>query len=124
VRLGLLLGKVGEMNNITVNDNEVSRALSEQARRFPGRERQVIEFYQNNAQAMASLKAPLYEDKVVDFILELAKVTERAVARDDLLRDPDAEPAADAGDDKTAAPAAGDKKPAKRGAKKSAAKGK
>jgi trigger factor len=94
VRLGLLLGKVGEMNNITVNDNEVSRALSEQARRFPGRERQVIEFYQNNAQAMAGLKAPLYEDKVVAFILELAKVSERAVAREELLRDPDAETAA------------------------------
>ncbi len=122
VRLGLLLGKVGEMNNITVNDNEVSRALSEQSRRFPGRERQVVEFYQNNAQAMASLKAPLYEDKVVDFILELAKLSDRSVAREELMRDPDAEPAAAAQDDKTETPAAGEKKPAKRGAKKAVAK--
>ena len=91
IRLGLLLGRVGETNNIIISDDEVSRALTENARRFPGRERQVIEFYQSNPQAMAQLKAPLYEDKVVDFILELAKVNEREVTRDELMRDPEAE---------------------------------
>ena len=89
IRLGLLLGRVGETNNIIVNDDEVSRALTDNARRFPGRERQVIEFYQSNPQAMAQLKAPLFEDKVVDFILELAKVSERSVTRDELMQDPE-----------------------------------
>ena len=89
IRLGLLLGRVGETNNIIISDDEVSRALTENARRFPGRERQVIEYYQSNPQAMAQLKAPLYEDKVVDFILELAKVNEREVTRDELMRDPE-----------------------------------
>jgi len=91
IRLGLLLGRVGETNNIIVNDDEVSRALTENARRYPGRERQVIEFYQSNPQAMAQLKAPLFEDKVVDFILELASVSERSVTRDELMQDPEQE---------------------------------
>ena len=91
IRLGLLLGRVGETNNIIVNDDEVSRALTENARRYPGRERQVIEFHQSNPQAMAQLKAPLFEDKVVDFILELASVSERTVTRDELLQDPEQE---------------------------------
>lgn len=88
IRLGLLLGRVGETNHIVVNDDEVNRALSERARRFPGRERNLMEFYRNNPQAMAQFKAPLYENKVVDFILELAKVTEREVTREELTRDP------------------------------------
>ena len=91
IRLGLLLGRVGEMNNIIVSDDEISRALAENSRRFPGRERQVIEFYQNNPQAMAQLRAPLYEDKVVDFILELVKVSEREVTLEELMKDPESD---------------------------------
>lgn len=88
IRLGLLLGRVGETNHIVVNDDEVSRALSERARRFPGRERTLMEYYRDNPQAMAQFKAPLYENKVVDFILELATVTEREVTREELTGDP------------------------------------
>ena len=125
IRLGLLLGRVGETNNIIVNDDEVSRALTENARRFPGRERQVIEFYQSNPQAMAQLKAPLFEDKVVDFILELASVSERTVTRDELMQEPEQEEkTADADADATKKKSKPKKKAASKaaGATKSAAK--
>ncbi|HYM30779.1 MAG TPA: trigger factor [Candidatus Cybelea sp.] len=89
VRLGLLLAEVGRLNNIEVQPDEVTRAMVEQARRFPGQERKVVEYFQNSPEAMAQLRAPLFEDKVVDFIVELAKVTERKVALDELMRDPD-----------------------------------
>jgi trigger factor len=97
VRLGLLLSDVGERNNIEVRQEELNRAMAQQARRFPGQERKVIEYYQNDPQAMAQLRAPLYEDKVVDFILEMVTVTDREVPVDELLRDPDDENATDAG---------------------------
>jgi len=80
VKLGLLLSEVGRLNNIQVTSEEVSRAVGLEARRHPGREREVAEFYQRTPQAVAQLRAPLYEEKVVDFILELAKVRERKVA--------------------------------------------
>jgi trigger factor len=84
VKLGLLLSEVGRMNNITVGNDELSRAIMAEARRYPGRERQVIEFYQNTPQALAQVRAPLYEDKVVDYILELADVTERTVTPEEM----------------------------------------
>src|SRR5690606_37959105 len=65
VRLGLLLAEVGRLNNINVAPEEINRAISEEARRYPGQERRVIEFYEKNPQAVASLRAPLFEDKVV-----------------------------------------------------------
>ncbi|BBK32077.1 trigger factor [Stella humosa] len=89
VRLGLLLAEVGRLNNISVAQEEINRAISEEARRYPGQERRVIEFYEKNPQAVASLRAPLFEDKVVDHIVEQAKVSERAVPVEELLRDPD-----------------------------------
>jgi len=92
VRLGLLLSEVGRLNNIEVKPDEVSRAMLEQARRFPGQERQVMDYFQKNPQAMAELRAPIYEDKVIDFILELAQVSERETTPEELMRDPD-EPA-------------------------------
>ena len=92
VRLGLLLAEVGRMNNIQVADEEVQRAILQQATRFPGQERQVMEFYQSNPQARASVQAPLFEDKVVDFILEMAQVEDEIVAAEDLFRDENAEP--------------------------------
>lgn len=79
VKLGLLLSEVGRINNIQVSNDEVSRAVMNEARRYPGQERQVVEYYQKSPQALAQIRAPLYEDKVVDFIVELAKVTERKV---------------------------------------------
>jgi trigger factor len=87
VRLGLVLSEIGEKNKITVTDDEVGRAVIERARQMPGREKEVWDFYRNNAQALAQLRAPIYEDKVVDFILELADVTEKKVTREELLKD-------------------------------------
>jgi len=89
VRLGLVLSEIGEKNKITVTDDEVSRAVIERARSMPGREKEVWDYYRNNANALAQLRAPIYEDKVVDFILELANVTEKKVTREELLKEED-----------------------------------
>jgi len=87
VRLGLVLSEIGERNKITVTDDEVGRAVIERARQMPGREKEVWDYYRNNANALAQLRAPIYEDKVVDFILELASVAEKKVTREDLYKD-------------------------------------
>ena len=89
VRLGLLLSEIGSRNEITVTDEEVNKALIERIRQFPGQERQVYDFYRNTPEALAELRAPIYEDKVVDYILELAKVTDTPVSVEDLYADPD-----------------------------------
>jgi len=86
VRLGLLLSEVGRANAITVNQDEVNRALGEEARRHRGHEKQVVEFYRNNPGALANLRAPIFEDKVVDFITEMATVVDRTVPIADLLK--------------------------------------
>jgi trigger factor len=91
VRLGLVLSEIGEKNKITVTDDEVSRAVIERARQMPGREKEVWDYYRSNANALAQLRAPIYEDKVVDFILELANVTEKKVTREELYKDDEAE---------------------------------
>jgi trigger factor len=91
VRLGLVLSEIGEKNKITVTDDEVSRAVIERARSMPGREKEVWDYYRNNANALAQLRAPIYEDKVVDYILELANVTEKKVSREDLYKNEDAD---------------------------------
>jgi trigger factor len=87
VRLGLVLSEIGEKNKITVTDDEVGRAVIERARQMPGREKEIWDYYRNTPQALAQLRAPIYEDKVVDFILELATVTEKKVTREELLKD-------------------------------------
>jgi len=94
VRLGLVLSEIGEKNKITVTEDEVGRAVIERARQMPGREKEVWDYYRNNANALAQLRAPIYEDKVVDFILELANVTERKVSREELYKDDDVEKSA------------------------------
>jgi len=94
VRLGLVLSEIGEKNKITVTDDEVGRAVIERARQMPGREKEVWDYYRNNANALAQLRAPIYEDKVVDFILELANVTEKKVTREDLYKDDEADKSA------------------------------
>ena len=94
VRLGLVLSEIGEKNKISVTDDEVSRAVIERARQMPGREKEVWEFYRNNPNALAQLRAPIYEDKVVDFILELATVTEKKVSREELYKDDETEKSA------------------------------
>jgi trigger factor len=90
VRLGLLLAEVGRINEVEVQQDEVNNALQREASRFPGQEQQVFQFYQNNPQALAQLRAPIFEDKVVDFIAELAEVTEREVSADDLRAEEEA----------------------------------
>lgn len=90
VRLGLILSDIGTENKITVEQNELQQALFAQVRRFPGQEREVFEFFQKNPQAMEQLRAPLFEDKVVDFILQLATVTDVPVSKEELFKeDPD-----------------------------------
>jgi trigger factor len=95
VRLGLLLAEIGRQNNIQITPEEMNRAMSAEAQRYPGQEKQVIEFFQNNVQARDSLRAPLFEDKTVDYIFELAKVSERPGTREELSADPDDEAGAD-----------------------------
>ena len=95
IRLGLLLSEIGRVNNLTVSQDDLNRAMAEQAQRFPGQETQVMQFYQENPQAMQELQAPIFEEKIIDYILELAKVTERTVSIEELLADPDGEGASE-----------------------------
>jgi trigger factor len=89
VRLGLVLAEIGEKNNITVTEEELNRALSERVRQFSGQEQRVYDYYRQNPQAVAALRAPIFEEKVVDFLLELANVTEKKVAREELYKEDD-----------------------------------
>jgi trigger factor len=89
VRLGLVLAEIGEKNHITVAEDELSRAVMERARQFAGQEQRVWDYYRQNPQAVAALRAPIFEEKVVDFLLELAGVTESKVSREQLYKDDD-----------------------------------
>ena len=84
VRLGLLLSEIGRTNNIAVSGEELARAMRQEAARYPGQEQQVVEFFRKNPQAAENLRSPIFEEKVVDFMLELAKVTERGVTPEEL----------------------------------------
>ena len=84
VKLGLLLANIGEQQKIEVSDAEMQQAAMRQASQYPGQERQFYEFLQKNPQAMQQLRAPIFEDKVVDYIMELSKVTEKKVSKEDL----------------------------------------
>ncbi|WP_262028942.1 trigger factor [Microvirga sp. Mcv34] len=89
VRLGLVLAQIGEKSDIKISDDEVTQALIERVRQYPGQERQVWEFYQKNPQALAEIRAPLFEEKVVDQILSQVKVDEETVSKDVLFSDED-----------------------------------
>lgn len=86
VRLGLLLADVGRSNSIEVTPEELNQAVMREAMRYPGQERQVLEFYSKNAELKDQLRAPIFEEKTVDFILELAKVSEKSVTPEELLK--------------------------------------
>ena len=86
VRLGLLLAELGNRNEIVVSDQEMQQAVFAQARQYRGQERQFLEFVQKNPQALQQIRAPLFEDKVVDYIVELAEVTEKSVSKDELQK--------------------------------------
>ena len=93
VRLGLVIAEIGDKNQIKVTDEEMQRAVVDRARQFPGQEQQVWEFYRNNPQAVASLRAPIYEEKVVDFLTELTQVTDKKVSREELYKEDEDETA-------------------------------
>ncbi len=86
VRLGLLLAELGQKAEVEVTDAEMTQAIMNQARQYPGQERQFFEFIQQNQQMQQQLRAPLFEDKVVDYIFELATVTDKEVSKDDLQK--------------------------------------
>ena len=90
VRLGLVLAEIGRGQEIQISQDEVNAALIAEARRFPGQEQQVIEMFQKNPQMLDQLRAPIYEDKVVDYILETATVTDKTVSKEDLFAEDDA----------------------------------
>ncbi|MCI5061153.1 MAG: trigger factor [Alphaproteobacteria bacterium] len=118
VRLGLVIAEIGQQNNITVNDQELQRAVISEAQKFPGQEKMIFEYYQKTSQALEQLRAPLFEDKVCDFIFEQADVAEKEVSVEELLKD-DEDERLDAAKAKKKATKKSAKKPA---AKKSAKK--
>ena len=85
VRLGLVVGEIGDKNKIEVTQDELRGALLEQARRFPGQEKEVYEYFQKTPGAIQEIRAPIFEDKVIDFVLDIAKPIERSVSRKELL---------------------------------------
>src|SRR5581483_5982841 len=86
VRLGLIIGEIGDKAKVQVGQDELRRALIEQARRFPGQERFVYEYYEKNPAALVELRAPIFEDKVIDHIVEQAKPADRKVSVEELLK--------------------------------------
>jgi trigger factor len=113
VRLGLVLAEIGEKADVKISDEEVTQALVARARQFPGQEKQVWDFYRNNPQALAEIRAPIFEDKVIDSILASVKVTDKKVTREELMKDDE-----DEGEKK--ADKSDEKKPKKAPAKKKA----
>jgi len=86
VKLGLVLAEAGRVNKVEITKQEIQQAVVAEARKYPGQEAKVFEFYQKNPQAVESIKAPIYEEKVVDFILSQAKVTEKEVTAEELTK--------------------------------------
>ena len=86
VRLGLIVGEIGEKGGLKVNQDELRQALMEQARRFPGQEKTVYEYYEKTPGALSELRAPIFEDKVVDYVLSQAKPAEKKVTKDELFK--------------------------------------
>jgi trigger factor len=85
VRLGLVLSQIGEKANVQITEEELQRAMFEQLRRYPGQEQQLYEYFQKNPDALASLRAPIYEEKVVDHLLAEADVTDKTVTKEELM---------------------------------------
>ncbi|KKB09627.1 trigger factor [Devosia chinhatensis] len=86
VRLGLVVAEIGNVNEVQVSDEEHQQALITEVRRFPGQEQQVYDYYRKNPQALASLRAPIFENKVVDHIIDLGEITEKKISRDELAK--------------------------------------
>ena len=90
VRLGLVLSEFGDKHEIQVGEQELRSAIMQRAQQFPGQAQQVFQFFQQNPQAIENLRAPLFEEKVIDFLLELTKVTEKDVSKEELMEEPPA----------------------------------
>ena len=84
MRLGLVLSQIGEKAEVAVTDEEMQRAVYDQVRQFPGQEKEVMDYFQQTPDAVAQLRAPIFEEKVIDYIVELSEVTEKEVSKDDL----------------------------------------
>jgi len=123
VRLGLLLAEVGRNANITVTQDELNQALIREAQRFPGAERRVLDYYRQNPDAAGNLRAPIFEEKVVDYIVELAKPAERKVTPQELLAMSEADDTDEAAGAKTTEANTAEKKPRRRTAAKRPRKG-
>ncbi|HEU0217597.1 MAG TPA: trigger factor [Stellaceae bacterium] len=111
VRLGLLLAEVGRNANISVTQDELNQALIREAQRFPGSERQVLDYYRKNPEAAGNLRAPIFEEKVVDYIVELAKPSERKVSPQELLAMTEADEGETEGETSAAQQTPAEKKP-------------
>ncbi len=86
VRLGLLLAELGQKAEVEVTDAEMTQAMMNQARQYPGQEKQFFEFVQQNQQMQQQMRAPLFEDKVVDYVFELAEISDKEISKDDLQK--------------------------------------
>ena len=91
VKLGLLLAEIGRVNNITVTPDEMMQAVRAEASRYPGQEQAVFEFFSKNPQAADGLRGPIFENKVIDYIVELAKVEDKVVTPEELAEMPEAD---------------------------------
>ncbi len=89
VRLGLVLAEIGRANNVGVTDQELSNAIMAEARNYPGQEKMVLDFYRQNPNAAAQLRAPIYEEKVVDLIVSVAEVKDEAITKEELMKEED-----------------------------------
>ncbi len=89
VRLGLVLAEIGRANNVQVTDQELNNAIMNEARNYPGQERQVLDFYRQNPNAAAQMRAPIYEEKVCDLIFDQAEVTDTPITKEELLKEDD-----------------------------------
>ena len=116
IRLGLLLSEIGRANNVEISQEDINRQLMIESRRQPGHEKEVMDYYRNTPEAMEQLSAPVYEEKVVDFILGQAKITDRKATMDELIK------AMKADDDTKSGGRPGSKKKTRKPAKKAKAK--
>ena len=82
---GLLIAEIGQINNIQLEDNDINKALQMEMQKYPGQEKEILDYYQKNPDAIRQLSAPLFEDKVIDFVLEKVKLKDVKVSREDLF---------------------------------------
>ena len=87
VRLGLILAEIGRLNNIKVEEKDTQNAMMQELQRYPGREKEILDYFKKNPDAQNQLSGPVFEDKIIDFIVELAEVKEKVVNVDDLYKD-------------------------------------